>query len=110
MQFTRKHGYPIETHYIVTEDHYIIATHRIPYGRKEYQPYSSLPRKPVLLITGILFGADTWTFTGPNKALAYILADNGYDVWLANPRGTTWSKNHTYLHHEKNKKQFWDFR
>lgn len=40
-------------------------------------------------------------------SLAYLLADNGYDVWLANARGTEFSKNHRTL--SSNGTQFWNF-
>lgn len=39
---------------------------------------------------------------------AYLLSDNGYDVWLGNSRGTTNSKNHTRLSLES--REYWDFR
>ena len=38
----------------------------------------------------------------------YILADNGYDVWLGNYRGNYYSRNHCDLNPNKN--PFWDFR
>lgn len=39
--------------------------------------------------------------------LAYYLADNGYDVWLANARGNEFSKNHKYL--STNSTPYWNF-
>lgn len=36
------------------------------------------------------------------------LADEGYDVWLGNYRGTTYGRRHVKL--SPNNKQFWDYR
>ena len=33
----------------------------------------------------------------------------GFDVWMGNTRGNTWSKNHTYLDTCKGCKDFWEF-
>lgn len=33
----------------------------------------------------------------PDQALAFVLADNEFDVWLANTRGTTYSLGHSSL-------------
>jgi len=49
----------------------------------------------------------TWLVNGPLCSLAYALADNGYDVWLANNRGNTYSKRHLYLDHKSS--DFWKF-
>ncbi|XP_047477017.1 lipase 3-like isoform X2 [Penaeus chinensis] len=43
----------------------------------------------------------------PDKALAYLLADSGYDVWMGNVRGNTYSKNHVSL--SPRQKEFWQF-
>lgn len=40
---------------------------------------------------------------------AYILADEGYDVWMLNCRGNEFSRNHTYLNPDVDRKVFWNF-
>ncbi|KAA0042881.1 triacylglycerol lipase 2 isoform X2 [Cucumis melo var. makuwa] len=39
----------------------------------------------------------TWLLNSPEQNLPMILADDGYDVWIANTRGTRFSRRHTTL-------------
>ncbi|XXG50277.1 hypothetical protein AAC387_Pa02g4319 [Persea americana] len=39
----------------------------------------------------------TWLLDNPDESLEYILADSGFDVWIANTRGTRWSLKHQSL-------------
>lgn len=56
---------------------------------------------------GLLCSSADWIITGPENGLAYILAEEGYDVWMGNQRGNTWSRKHVKLN--PNKSKFWDF-
>ncbi|CAL7940643.1 unnamed protein product [Xylocopa violacea] len=98
LQLIRKDGYPAEAHVVLTEDNYILTMHRIP-GK---------PGSPaVFLQHGVLGSSADWVLSGKGKALAYLLADDGYDVWFGNFRGNTYSRAHTTLSEDDPK--FWDF-
>lgn len=105
-QLIASHGYVSESHTIVTDDGYILTVHRIPVSRKSTCNTDS-PGKTVLLHHGLLGSSADWVIPGPGKALAYILSDAGYDVWLANVRGNTYSRSHISLN--TNDFAFWNF-
>ncbi|XP_045504650.1 gastric triacylglycerol lipase-like [Colias croceus] len=104
-QLIASHGYTSESHTIVTSDGYILTVHRIPYSKNSTTRTS--PRKTVLLHHGLLGSSADWIIPGPQKGLAYILSEAGYDVWLANVRGNTYSRAHVSLNSDTF--EFWNF-
>lgn len=58
---------------------------------------------------GLLGNSRDFILTGPDKGLAYLLVDRGYDVWLGNARGTTYSRKHLTLNPDRDA-EFWAFR
>lgn len=69
-------------------------------------------KQPVFLMHGLLDASSTWVIMGPNKGLAYLLADRGYDVWMGNARGNRYSRKHVRLNPDgrrSERRQFWQF-
>ncbi|KAE8685250.1 Myzus persicae-induced lipase 1 [Hibiscus syriacus] len=97
-------GYECEEHTVTTKDGYILSMQRIPVGRSGGTPGT---RPPVLLQHGLLMDAITWLLMPPEQSLAFVLSDNGYDVWLASSRGTKYSRGHTSLSHYD--PAYWDW-
>ena len=104
MKFCKYFGYPVEQHFITTEDGYILTFFRIQ-AKHQTQMKSGLP--VVYLQHGLLDSSDTWIVNDEDKAPGFVLANKGYDVWLGNSRGNKHSRNHTYL--KTNSPQFWQF-
>lgn len=100
-----QHGYPCENHTVATTDGYLLTVFRIPWSSAEDE-YVITDKPVVLLEHSLLATSDIWLMKGPDSGLPFLLADNGYDVWLGNVRGTRYS---THISLSSKTEAFWDF-
>ena len=99
-------GFKCETHFITTEDGYKLKIFRIPGGKNIINERRyALP--PVLLQHGIFDSSDGWVCNGEKHSIAFVLANNNFDVWLSNSRGNKYCKSHE-KYNSKNY-EFWQF-
>ncbi|KAL1352702.1 hypothetical protein HN51_016698 [Arachis hypogaea] len=99
------HGYKCQELQVTTADGYILSVQRIPEGRSGNG--NNQTKQPVILQHGILVDGAQWLLNGPEQNLPLILADNGFDVWISNTRGTRFSRRHTSL--DPSSKAYWDW-
>lgn len=81
LDLIRDAGYQGEAHTVETGDRkWTLKMHRI-------RPKRSNGKHPVFLFHGLFAASADYLITGKNNALAFLLADHGYDVWMGNCRG-----------------------
>jgi len=97
-------GYKAEVYEVITEDGYILPLYRIPQGKTEN---STSPKPVVYLQHGLENSAADWVINLPSESAAFLFADAGFDVFIGNFRGTTYSKRHTALSPKDH--LFWQF-
>jgi len=90
LELIAKAGYKGEAHTVETEDGYFLKVHRL-------LPKQWTNKRPVFLQHGLMATAADFIIIGPTKAIAYLLSDYGYDVWLGNVRGSKHSRGHRNL-------------
>ncbi|XP_025699079.1 uncharacterized protein [Arachis hypogaea] len=68
----------------------------------------ALPFYHLLPIFSHQLAGDAWFLNTPEQSLSFILADQGFDVWVGNVRGTRWSHGHkSYSVKNKGKPPDW---
>lgn len=105
MEAAALEGFRAEEHEVVTEDGYILVNHRLPSPRNS----TTVNKHPIFILPGLSATSDVFILMDGNHSIPYFLANNGYDVWLVNPRGTKHSNRHLKYDSHKNV-EYWKFR
>jgi pimeloyl-ACP methyl ester carboxylesterase len=106
-EIATENGFRFEEHTVTTEDGYILTVFRVPGLINE--PVQRT--KPVVFMQhGLMDSANAWVMNWPEVAPAFVTARAGYDVWLGNSRGNTYSRAHVSLNPDsKLNHKFWEF-
>ncbi|XP_059165811.1 lysosomal acid lipase/cholesteryl ester hydrolase-like [Physella acuta] len=109
-EFIIGEGYPFEKYTVETSDGFLLDLHRIPWGRQNGSTRNvKVSRPAVYLQHALLSSAADWVMNFAHGSLGFILADAGFDVWMGNTRGNTYSRQHVRLQPDDPKFWEWSF-
>lgn len=96
-------GYTYEEHQVTTGDHYELTMMRV---KKAHLPKGA----PVVFMQhGLFDSANAWVQNTVEKSPAFIFAELGYDVWLGNNRGNSYSRKNTKINPDKEEEAFFTY-
>ncbi|CAM6090346.1 unnamed protein product [Calypogeia fissa] len=90
----------------ITDDGFILGLQNIPSPQGKTTPSGG---PPVVLMHGIIAAGDNFVANSPKQSLGFVLADAGFDVWIANNRAVQWSHGHQYLTPSQNAYWNWTY-
>lgn len=90
---------------MVTPDDYILSLYRIPGTFREAK--TSEPKPAVLMVHALDSDMMEYVMNDEDKANAFILSREGYDVWLGNNRGSLYSLGHKTL--STKDRDYWEY-
>ena len=101
--------YAWRSYEVQTDDGYILRMFRITGSRGESNERAE--KGPLLLIHGFASDSITWFDRTDQEALAVgsQLHEEGYDVWMANMRGSRRSRRHITEDPDDSDDEFWEF-
>lgn len=94
-------GYDGSAYKVKTDDGYVLTVHRVRSNKRENF------KGTAFLMHGLFRNSADFLATGPNVALPYLLADNGFDIFIGNARGSKFCKEHEKFSHRSS--EFWNF-
>ncbi|ESN97503.1 hypothetical protein HELRODRAFT_85270, partial [Helobdella robusta] len=114
-EIIRSKGYQCIDHIVQTSDGFLLSLQRVnnrSFARLDvYDTLASNDEndgKPVAFLQHGLFDASsTWVINQQHQSLGFVLADAGYDVWIGNIRGNTYSRRN--VHYNPADPRFWDW-
>lgn len=96
-------GLTCKTYTVRTEDGFDLSVFRMT------DPLALKKGAPAVLLQHGLFSDSVMWVTHKEKSLAFVLARNGYDVWLGNNRGSLFSRNNIHYDPIKNYREYHDY-
>ncbi|CAG0915539.1 unnamed protein product, partial [Notodromas monacha] len=104
---SKEFGFRTQSFDAITDDGYISRLTRV---QRTSGVDTQKEKFPILILHGLVGSSLLWTGLGnqpPISAYAFTLAQEGYDVWLGNFRGSPEASRHKFLN--PSEKSFWDF-
>ena len=98
----KSEGLSCDQHQIQTTDGYLLQLFRV---KNVNTPAGA---KPVFLQHGLFSESSNWAIRG-EQSLVNVLANQGYDVWVGNNRGTVYGRENINFNIKDNSNTFFDY-
>ncbi|KAK1367704.1 LICH hydrolase [Heracleum sosnowskyi] len=108
--FSFTKGYRCQDYDVITEDGYILKLWRFREGLTKESQMAGKKKQPVFVQHGVLMNGQCWFLVAhADQSLPLVLVEHGYDVWVSNSRGTSYSQRHVSSNNLSLPGSFWDF-